>query len=345
VVSNFEGNDFVEDPILTNRSDLSENIYAVYTSVDYKLSDKTSAKVGLRFEQTDTELRSDTEGLVVDRNYGELFPSVFVSHSVNDSLSFNASYSRRISRPTFNDMAPFVIFFDPNTFFSGNPGVQPSIANGFNFGSNYKSFLLSAQYTIEEGTIARFQQVYDEVNDRLIFVSGNIDETKTFSVTLGLPVKLTKWWKTQNTFIYIHTQVQNTIEAVTYKFEQNTFNINSTQSFKFSETVSSELNISYNGPSIFGAIKAESRFFMNFGIQKKFSEKWGTLRFNVNDIFDSLKFQGTQELPEEMIKTWADIDFSNRTFVLTYTRNFGNNKVKSARQRDTGAEEVRNRVN
>jgi hypothetical protein len=109
--------------------------------------------------------------------------------------------------------------------------------------------------------------------------------------------------------------------------------------------VSSEVNISYNGPSISGAIKAKSRFFMNFGIQKKFSEKWGTLRFNVNDIFDSLKFQATQDLPEENIKAWADIDFSNRTFVLTYTRNFGNNKVKSARERDTGAEEERNRVN
>jgi hypothetical protein len=238
-----------------------------------------------------------------------------------------------------------VIFFDPNTFFSGNPGVQPSIANGFNLGANYKSYLLSAQYTIEDGTIARFQQEYDEVNDRLIYVSGNIDETKTFSLTLGLPIKMTSWWKTQNTFIFINTQVQNTIEEVTYKYEQNSFNINSTQSITFSETLSSEINIGYNGPSISGAIKADSQFFMNFGIQKKFGEKWGTLRFNVNDIFDSLKFQATQDLPEENIRAWADIDFSNRTFVLTYTRNFGNTKVKSARQRDTGAEEVRDRVN
>lgn len=345
IVANFEGNDFVEDPTLTNRSDLSERIYAIYSSVDYHISDKTSAKVGLRFEQTDTELSSDTEGIVVDRNYGELFPSVFLSHKVNDSLSFNTSYSRRISRPTFNDMAPFVIFFDPNTFFSGNPGVQPSIANGFNLGANYKSYLLSAQYTIEDGTIARFQQEYDEVNDRLIYVSGNIDETKTFSLTLGLPIKMTSWWKTQNTFIFINTQVKNTIEEVTYKYEQNSFNINSTQSITFSETLSSEINIGYNGPSISGAIKADSQFFMNFGIQKKFGEKWGTLRFNVNDIFDSLKFQATQDLPEENIRAWADIDFSNRTFVLTYTRNFGNTKVKSARQRDTGAEEVRDRVN
>jgi hypothetical protein len=345
IVANFEGNDFVEDPTLTNRSDLRERIYAIYSSVDYKLSDKTNAKVGLRFEQTDTELSSDTDGLVVDRNYGELFPSVFLSHSVNDSLSFNVSYSRRISRPTFNDMAPFVIFFDPNTFFSGNPAVQPSISNGFNFGANYKSYLVSAQYTIEDGTIARFQQAYDEINDRLIYVSGNIDETRTFSLTFGLPIKITDWWKTQNTLIYINTQVQNTIEDVTYQYEQNAFNINSTQSFKLSETVSSEMNIIYNGPSISGALKVKSRFFMNFGIQKKFGEKWGTLRFNINDLLDSLKFEGTQDLPEQNIRAWGDIDFSNRTFVLTYTRNFGNTKLKSARQRDTGAEEERNRVN
>ncbi|MDZ7614079.1 MAG: outer membrane beta-barrel protein [Flavobacteriaceae bacterium] len=107
------------------------------------------------------------------------------------------------------------------------------------FGTNYKSYLFSAQYTIEDGTIARFQQRYDEENDRLIYESGNIDETKTFSLTLGLPVKLTDWWRTQNTLIYIRiAKIEDTIfdDQATKKLEQNTFNIASTQSFKFTES-------------------------------------------------------------------------------------------------------------
>lgn len=345
VVSYFDGQDFVSDPTLTNLSNLDERILAVYASADFTLTEKTSAKFGLRYENTDSQLDTDTQGKVVDRNYGELFPSAYFSHNVNDSLSFNASYARRISRPTFNDMAPFVIFFDPNTFFAGNPAVQPSISNAFSFGTNYKSYLLSAQYSIEDGTIARFQQRYDEENDRIIFQSGNIDQTKIFSMTLGLPIKFTEWWKTQNSFIYLNTKVTNTVEQVTTKYEQNTFSVNSTHSFTITDNLSSELNLYYSSPRIFGASTVKSRLNMNFGIQKKLGEKWGTLRFNVNDIFDSLKFESTTSLPEVNLNTYADIDFSNRTYVLTYTRSFGNQKLKSSRKRETGAEEERNRMN
>jgi len=345
IVATFDGDEFIPDPTLTNFSELKETILAIYASTDYNISKKTNAKIGIRYEHTDSELDTDKEGKVVDRNYGEFFPSAFVTHQVNDSLSFNLSYVRRITRPTFRDMAPFVIFFDPTTFFAGNPAIQPALSNAIKFGTNYKSYILSAEYSVEDGTIARFQQRYDEENERLIFEAGNLDETRIFSLTLGLPIKITDWWNTQNTFIYLYTTIQNTIDDVERNYEQNTFQLSSTQSFKITETLSSEINIFYNGPNLMGSLEMKSNFFMNFGIQKKLGEKWGTLRFNINDIFDSNKFQSTTSIPEQNINTSANIDFSNRTFVLTYFRNFGNKKVKSTRERQTGAEEERKRAN
>ncbi len=90
-------------------------------------------------EYTDSQLDTDTEGKVVDRQFGIYFPSVFFNRKFNDNLNMNLSYSKRITRPKFDDLAPFVIFFDPNTFFSGNPAVQPSIANAIKLGFNYRS--------------------------------------------------------------------------------------------------------------------------------------------------------------------------------------------------------------
>ncbi len=69
------------------------------------------------------------------------------------------------------------------------------------------------------------------------------------------------------------------------------------------------------------------------------------VRFNINDIFDSFEYNGGTNIPEENLNTDNTFDFSNRTFLLTYTRNFGNKKLKSARSRQTGAEEERKRVN
>lgn len=345
VVAYFDGQDFIEDPVLTNKSILDERILAAYSSVDYKISAKLNTKIGLRYEHTDSKLVTDKEGAVVDRSYGEIFPSAFFTYNVNDSLNMNVSYSRRITRPTFNEMAPFVIFFDPNTFFAGNPAIQPAISNSFKFGTNYKSFILSVQYTLEEGTIARFQERFDEENERLIFIADNLDEVNTLSFTFGLPFRITDWWKSQNTLIFLNTQVLNTINDNQYQQAQNSFNINSTLLFDLAENLTAEINFNYNSETLFGSLKIGSNYFINLGIQKKFGDKWGTLRFNINDILDSYQLQGSTDIPEENLNTYNTFDFSNRTFLLTYTRNFGNKKLKSARSRGTGAEEERRRVN
>ncbi|MBT8234044.1 MAG: TonB-dependent receptor, partial [Bacteroidia bacterium] len=115
----------------TNESDLKENILAAFASVDFKIKDKNTFKAGLRYEHTDSKLNTIKEGSVVDRQFGALFPSIFYSRKINDEQSLNLSYSRRITRPTFNDMAPFAIFLDPNTFFFGNASLQPAIANNY----------------------------------------------------------------------------------------------------------------------------------------------------------------------------------------------------------------------
>ena len=347
VVGTFQGENFMEDPDLTDVSTLEERILAGYGNMDCSISDKTSLQLGLRYEHTDSDLISEKQGQVVDRTFGELFPTVYVSHKVNDTLGLNFAYSRRITRPTFNDMAPFVIFVDPTTFFAGNPAVQPAISNSVKFDLSYRSALLSAQYSVEDGTISRFNSRFDEENERLIFGAANMDWTKTFSLTFGLPITFTNWWKMQNNLIYLNTKVANTVDGSPFSLEQNTFNINSTQSFTMAKNLSSEINVNYNSPSIIsfiGTAVLEEYYGVNIGIQKKFGERGGTLAFKVNDLLDSIEWKVATDIPEQNLNTLNTFDFSNRTFLLTYTNSFGNRKLKSARERGTGAEEEKQRV-
>ena len=69
------------------------------------------------------------ERLSNDREFGSLFPSAYLDYKINDNNQINVSYSRRIDRPSFSNMAPFIIFVDPNTLFGGNAALQPAIIN------------------------------------------------------------------------------------------------------------------------------------------------------------------------------------------------------------------------
>lgn len=344
-VANDVNGTFVFDPTLTNFSVLDESIMAVYASADYTIDEKTSAKAGVRYEYTDSRLDVDTQGTVVDRQYGIWFPSVFLSRKWTDDLSMNVSYSKRITRPTFNDLAPFVIFFEPNTFLSGNAGLQPAISNTIKFDTNFKNYFLSFQYTNEDATIANFQERIDPDTGRLIFEAANLDYTRTFSIITGIPIKLAPWWRTQNNLTYVRQEVRSFYLGEPIEQELGIFSANSSHSFKISDSFSAELSGFYNGPGFFGNARYDAFYAINLGLQKKFSDKWGTLKFSINDIFDSLEFNGGTDLPEQNILTRNLFDFSNRTFTMTYTRNFGNKELRSARNRETGSEEERRRVN
>jgi len=162
----------------TNKSDLDEKIYALYTSLDWSLSSKDMFKLGLRYEYTNSLLNTIKEGTVVDRQFGRLFPSVFYSRTIDDAQSVNFSFSQRISRPTFNQMAPFAIFLDPNTFFFGNAGLQPAISTNYKVDYRYKSYLLSVQYSVEDSTIARFQDRVDITTNQQALEPVNLSSTK-----------------------------------------------------------------------------------------------------------------------------------------------------------------------
>ena len=103
--------------------------------------------------------------------------------------------------------------------------------------------------------------------------------------------------------------------------------------------------MNYFGAGLFGIRRFDPVFGLNIGFQKKFGDKWGTLRFAINDVFDSFEFTGRTEVPEQNLNTRNTFDFSNRTFLLTYSRSFGNDKLKSSRQRGTGSDDERRRVN
>lgn len=344
LVENFNGTVWIPEPDLTNFSELDENIYAAYGAMDLTLNEKTSVKAGLRYEHTDSQLETNTEGKVVDRQYGLFFPSLAFNRKLNDNFNLNLSWSRRITRPTFNNLAPFVILVDPNTFISGNASLQPAISDAYKFDLGYKSAVLSLHYTDEESSIVNFQERIDEETGRLIFESANLDYTKTMGVTLGFPLKITRWWRLQNNFNYINQEIRGFYYEEPVEMAIDNFTANVIQSLNLSKSFTTELSGFYTSESFFGTARYKPVYRLDFGVQKKFGDNGGSLKLAVTDLLDSFEFVGGTNLPEQNLRTRNLFDFSARTYTLTYSRTFGNKELKES-ERETGAEEERGRVN
>lgn len=345
-VQNLQQGAWVTDTSLSANYLLKENIGAAYTSFTLDVNSKITMKGGLRYEYTYSNLGTSTAVNIVNRKYGELFPTFYISKKMNDDNSVNFSYSRRITRPTFNDLAPFTIFFDPKTFFTGNPALQPAIANTVQASYIFKNYIFTLSYTHEDNTIESFQtQRIDTINNMLYLSAENFKYEQFFTASVSLPFTVTKWWSMQNNINGNWKQVNTIYNNSPVRLAVFDYDINSTQHFTLPKDFSIELTGFYSSASYFGTDKLKPIYQVDAGLQKKFSNKKDILRFTANDMFNTgTNYRFVDDLPIAGTILRGSLNFGMVAYKLTYTHNFGNKSLKDKRDRSTGAEDELHRV-
>ncbi len=329
---------------LTNNYSLSENISAAYSSLNYKFNEKTSMIAGLRYEYTSTVLSTEAQHGIIDRHYGKLFPTLFFSRELNKNNTIQFSYSRRITRPSFNELAPFIVFQSPDTYLSGNEKLQPSLSDIFKSDYKYKSVLFSFTYSIENNAIRRFQPRQDSVKNILYLTSRNLDKVTTTSLMLSFPIKVTKWWNMQNNFSGINQNIRTDYDGKNLNISLKNFNANMINNFKLRKNFSAEISGEYQSPSLFGIYRSKSVSTVSVGIQMKSKNEKNTFNLNLSDVFQTGIYNFSANVPELNIRTSGRLNFEPRVLRFTYSHDFGSKKVKAERKRGTGSDEERKRV-
>ncbi|WP_460638792.1 TonB-dependent receptor [Larkinella harenae] len=327
----------------SNQFKYTENINAAYVNYAGKLNAKTSVQLGLRLEHTFSRGNSVTLNRIVDRDYTNLFPTVFVSRQLDTNNVLNASFSRRIDRPNYQNLNPFRFYLDPYTYQQGNPYLRPQFTNSFQLTHVYKGkFSTSLGYSRTTDVIV--QEVPGQIPEENItyVTTDNLATQDNVSLTVSFPVAVTKWWNMQNNVNIFYNKYDSPYLGTQYNVDFVAFNIYTSQNFVLPKGFSAEVFGWYNSKSIYGFYTTQPQGAFGFGIQKSLMNKKATLKLNVNDPFWLNKFQGYAK--------YQDIDFrirarwESRIARLTFTYRFGNQNVKAARQRNTSTEAERNRA-
>ena len=338
------GSEWVRAAFFSSEANMTENIAAAYTSLSWQISDKINLKSGLRYEYTDVNLSSTEEPDLVDREYGRLFPSVFLSNKMNETNTIQFSYSRRINRPSFTQLAPWFYFQDPNTVNTGNPELQPSLTDALRANYIWKTFSLSAEYAYTDDAIGRFQPEIDQATNTQVNGAKNFVSAQNVSTTLSIPLNINKWWSLRTSWTAQWNEVVDKIDNQEVKFQQSTWYVNGSSTITLPKKYSIELSGTYFAPQLMGSVIWESFNTVNLGVQKEFGNG-SRLGFSVNDIFLGGNWRGRLDDPSVDFIYEGYYGFSERVFRLNYSHRFGNGKIKSARKRATGAAEEIRRTN
>jgi hypothetical protein len=249
------------------------------------------------------------------------------------------SYSRRIDRPGYDDLNPFIYYLDPYTYSQGNAFLNPQYTQNFEFNYTYnKTINVSLGYS--HTTDAITELILTE-GKRSFETHQNLQTQTGYNININTPFTITKWWEgnVNATAFYLGFK-SDTLAGQKFNDGQWAFQGRTTQTFKYAG-YRFEVTGDYQSALTYGIYKIRPRYSVDMGVSKSFMNKKFNIKASCDDIFNIRR----NDLSSQVVNNNFTIKQKNDTRVmrLTFTYNFGNNSIKM-REHRSGADDEKGRV-
>ena len=342
------GKDSLDDR-RSNTFRFNEQISSGYINYKKEIG-KWVVQGGVRVENTSANgtLRFTTNGKdsvqAIDRNYINLFPSFSVSVRPRQNHSFSLSYSRRIDRPAYQDLNPFVYLLDELSFWQGNPFLQPQLSHRASLQYVFKSAtIISLNYA---HTSQYSSRITDTLNvTKIVMIPRNLGVQQSFSLTATQNVTPAKWWDITFNGTLFH--IYNKVSFDSYRhlqLKQLAARINLQQRFKLPYGFTAELSGYVNTKRLTGANEVyRGTSQVDVGLQRSFLKNKAIVRLAVNDIYKGTKAWSIQRFDGFSMESYSY--WETRQIRINFTYKFSDNSnVKGPRSRSSALENENGRI-
>lgn len=328
----------------TNHFIYKEQINAGYlnASKDWK---RFAVQLGLRFENTVSNGHQlgniQKPDSTFKRNYNGLFPTFYLQYKLdtagNQTIGFD--YGRRIDRPYYEDLNPFLSPLDKFTYYTGNPFLRPSYTDNLELTHTWKNITTTLSYN----------KTKDDVNETIEIVNGiyysrpgNLGTVTSKGISVDASFDITKWFNFHLFMRATNIHTNSTFYTGTLNTQGTFYFIRPIFQFKLQKGWTAQLDGGYQSKVTNAQFIASARGRVNMAVTKKLSPS-ATLSLVGNDLF--YNFRNAGEI-NNLANTKANyLNLSDtRTIVLSFSYRFGKAISNLRKHNANGAESEQNRV-
>lgn len=315
---------------------------ALYFSASKKLSDKWETQFGLRIEATQTKGYSENLDQTNRNNYIKLFPTAYITYVPDENNSFSLNYSRRIRRPDFDYLNPFVVRTNPYYYSEGNPFLKPSLIDNLEFSYIHNQKWVNTVYFSQVSDFGQELAIVDPVTN--ITKSTPLNYADTYQIGFSTYYNYNKisWWNSFTGFNVNYQHVKSKTDFVQsiegyngYLYSNNDFTLNQSKSLFFGANYGLQL------PGRYQIFNISTLHIFDISMKFLAFDKSLSITLTAEDLLNAQRplIQYDSNGIRNSIKSYGD----TRGFRVSLSYRFGNKDIKS-KQRDFGNEEERDRA-
>jgi len=332
-------NSYMEDTVSNFKYQYIEQLYSVYSNFGQQYK-KIKYQIGARFESALQAPNLISKNESYSNQYYNFYPSAFFTYTINKASELNLSYSRRINRPTSENLNPFTSYADPYNLRKGNPALAPEFINSINLGYSFNTKKLnvtaSVFYRQTTSVITRIKNFYDD--GRTAVTYGNIDNSESFGPEIVLIYKPFTWMRNMISSNGNIIQYNDDTEGYDWNNSGFFYTIKYAGTFDFwKKTATLQLNTQYNSPRITPQGKVQPRAGLDISADKSFKDGKWTVGFRVTDVFNTQEFN--LEVSQPGSYQTSRFKQNTRRAYLNISYKFGKydlKKVKSGQDQNGG---------
>nr|WP_299214207.1 TonB-dependent receptor [uncultured Allomuricauda sp.] len=348
------------DPDFSNELNYREYVNAAYTQIGTKLK-KFSILGGLRMEASDIGIELVETDENTDKDYVDWFPSLFLGYEFSEMEQLTISYSRRLRRPRSRFINPFPSRSSNTNLFQGNPDLNPTYTNAFDFGYlkrwDMLTFTTSAYYNRSTGV---FQFITQETGNFVeIENPNNPSEPILVPIQVRTPINLAtdtryggeftttytpkKNWRFTWNLNLFQQQLRGDFSFIDFQNEEVVQNFDA-DNFTWFTRLSAKLplpgaidfqsNLLYRGRRVDAQNVNKGILSTNLAFSKDVIKDKATLSLNVSDLLNSRKRR--TETRTENVFTESEFQFRERQITLSFLYRF-NQPQNDRTRRDRGS--------
>ncbi len=305
-------------------------IYSGYINLSKEYT-KISWQAGMRFEQFTLNAEfSNTQQTSLEAIKDDIFsiyPSTFVTYNPSEKNQFQIGYSRRVDRPSIEQVTPIQEWNSPLSIAVGNRNLVPQFTNSFEL--NYTRTLekgsinLGAFYRKTSNIIGRVFNKDATNEDRQIITYANFDSAESYGFEFSSNFKPFSWWTLRpSANLYFQDNqgfVNNNLEIA----NNTLFTARISNNFKATNKLRFSLSTSYRGNNETVLATINDYFLVNIAARYSVLKGNGSISLRGTDIFNGYKIDFLTTNPFQQNGQYT---LEYRSIYLGFSYSFGKGK-------------------
>lgn len=268
-----------------------------------------------------------------------IYPSGFVTYNPSDKNSFNFNYSRRVDRPSIQQLNPIREWSTPNMDSEGNPALTPQFTNSFELNYTRKTKIGSITsgifYRMIADEITRVVFTNPDDNNRQVLSYTNFDDNNAYGIEFSGNLDLKKWWSINFGIDAYSKKIKGTVEVTPNVYEYTetdatNFNARLNNNFKATKKLRFQLFGMYRGQDVSLQFTRKPMWKTDLGASYVVLKGNGTISARVSDIFQSMNFSFEGDKPN---KSDGSFHWESRSLYLGFNYKFGSGKNRALQRK------------